>query len=60
MDPTGSVELFQLVGPSVARINADFSAVFRGFDGNLHEFVLTRTCLGHTCPWDALERVGRM
>eukprot|EP00969_Alexandrium_andersonii_P210604 9303125-Alexandrium_andersonii.AAC.1 len=28
-------------------------------DGDLREFVLLRTCLGHTCPWVSLERVGR-
>eukprot|EP00969_Alexandrium_andersonii_P072784 3211590-Alexandrium_andersonii.AAC.1 len=28
-------------------------------DGDLHEFVLIRTCLGHACPWVSLERVGR-
>eukprot|EP00969_Alexandrium_andersonii_P095852 4232925-Alexandrium_andersonii.AAC.1 len=59
MGPTGSIELVHMSGPNVWRTSRDYFPVFRSEDGNLREFVLVRTCLGHTCPWVSLERVGR-
>eukprot|EP00969_Alexandrium_andersonii_P237976 10503992-Alexandrium_andersonii.AAC.1 len=40
-------------------MNSDYRPVYRYQDGDLHEFALIRACLGHTCPWVSLERVGR-
>eukprot|EP00969_Alexandrium_andersonii_P205070 9061404-Alexandrium_andersonii.AAC.1 len=48
-----------MAGPAVARVSKEYFPVYRRQDGNLHEFVLIRACLGHTCPWVSLVRVGR-